>query len=659
MKKLTNLSLLFFLLTQIGFAQQRDLRFETKTAMYAANEEWLTFACEVPEGMVELGLEHQSDMYWYSLYNLGNLSLRSGMGVHVVSSPLFAKHAVEDKGMPWAKGMMKPLRQRKFMMHKVAQFKAKSGAAQLDNPVFKGYGPPPGAYPVYLEFSSGSPTFVNDPNLQDFGTLRWDSKTFDKSMNPGAWGQVMVKQILWARDFFHENRNSKGVTYIGTGAYDGAHGFRGSMLIALALNKAYALKSTLAYNAKTGKLGGVDPMTYDPKNGPIYFPHKYEVSFKGPMMKMMMNMMVPGKAPAWPKKFKVTDNRSDLFDVASLLWGLSEFYYISDPTIKDGFDALFGDPKWIPDGKSDTEIHNMLKDPSKTVFPKDEPHMLSKGMTAVNFKNMMGLHFNKNKGTLVDTWSPTKKQGKHISVVNAGVAMIALENTYWRMHDVPKIKDGAKMMLVAQANFLLNQQDPDGSIADGFDLNGKADAGPKTLIAQSFAIRGWLAAYQVTKDKKYLDAAEKTYDFMQKELWHEQAGVYRSAVGATASTFDGLNYGATLGALRQLAIARGEGSGRQEVAARLDRFFQSVATEGGLQIAEIDMTGEMIPTQKQAMEMMAKMEKMKQKDPKKAMVMQQKMMDSDQDGVPKPKFVKGTKKGAAPVTAARVTIPTK
>lgn len=658
MKKFTFSLFLLILLAQIGFSQERNLRFDTKAAMYAANEEWLTFACEVPDGMVELGLKHQSDMYWYSLYNLSNLTLQSGMGVHVVSSPLNKKHAKEDKDMPWGKGMMMPMRQRKFLMHKVAQFKAKSGAAQLDSKVFGGYGPPPGAYPVYLEFSSGNPSFVTNPDVEDFGTLRWDKSTFDKSMNPGAWGQSLMKEILWARDFFHENRTSKGVTYIGTGALDGAHGFRGAMLIALALNKSYALKSTLAYNAKTGKLGEVDPMTYDPMKGPIYFPHKYEVSFKGPMTKMMMNMMVPGKAPAWPRKFKVTDKTSDLFDVASLLWGMSEFYYISDPTVKDGFDALFGDTKWMTEGQSEAAIENTLKDPNKTVFPKDDPHMLSKGMTAVNFKNIMGLHFNKAKGTLVDSWHPDTKQGNHITTVNAGMAIIALSNVYHRLHDVDMIKNGSKDLLTAQANFLLNQQASDGSMADGYDINGTADRGEKTLLSQTFAIRGWLAAYQITKEDKFLKAAEKTYDFMQKELWHEGAGVYRAYAGATVSKYDGMNFGATLGALRELAIAR-NGSGRDAVVARLDEFFYNVANKAGLQVAEINMTGEMMPTKKEAADMMAKMDELKKKDPAKAMVMKKKMMDSDDDGVPKPKFVMGTAKGAAPVTAGSVSITTK
>jgi hypothetical protein len=658
---LLGISVLFS--NQKADAQTRELRFETKTAMYAANEEWLTFACEIPDGMVPLDLKHQSDMYWYSLYNLGNLSMRSGMGIHVVNSPLFAQHVKEDKGMPWTKGMNKMMKQRKFLLHKVAQFKAKSGAAQLDN-MWAGYEPPKGAFPVYLEYSSGDPSFINDPNPEDFGSLRWDKKTFDKSMNPAAWGQTMMKQILWARDFFHENRVSNGVTYIGTGAHDGAHGFRGSMLIALALNKAFALKSTLAYNAKTGELGEVDPMTYDPMKGPIYYPHRYEVKFASkPMLKMMAPMMgVKGGVPPIPKKFIVTDKTSDLFDIASLLWATSEFYYFTDPTIENGFNAVFGDPMWMAKDKTEAEIAAALKDPSKTVFPKGKPHMLSKGVTVVNFKNIMGLHFMGDKGTLVDTWDPEKKKGKHITTVNAGMAVIALANVYHRLHDVKKVKMGAQKILMAQANFLLKQQDADGSIANGFNVGGSvnADKSTKKLESQTFAMRAWLSAYQISKEEKFLAAADKAYNYIQTNLWSESAQVYRTSVGATQSKYDGLAYGSVIGALRELAIAKKQNNQPMaDITETMDKFFYSVSNANGMQIAEMNMTGEMIPSQKMAADMMAKMEELKKTDPEKAKKMQMKMMDSDKDGVPKPKFVKGTEKGAAPVMAASVTISTK
>ena len=116
----------FMVMPQI-WAQDRDLRFETKNAMYAANEEWLTFACEIPDGMVDIKSKNASEMYYYSRYGLGNLLFRSGLGVHMVNNPLFEKHAKEDDGMKWKNSMMPVMGQRKFMLHKIAQFKRVSG----------------------------------------------------------------------------------------------------------------------------------------------------------------------------------------------------------------------------------------------------------------------------------------------------------------------------------------------------------------------------------------------------------------------------------------------------------------------------------------------------------------------------------------------------
>ena len=660
MKKRYKLILLalLFMSQNILQAQQRDIRFDTNKAMYAANEEWLTFACEVPEGMVQLDLKHQSDMYWYSLYNLGSLVMRSGMGLHVVTSPLTVKHAKEDKGMPWSKGMIGLMKQRKFIFHKVAQFKAKSGAAHLDN-MYAGYDPPKNAFPIYLEYASGIPTFSKDPELDDFGTLRWDKSSFDKSMNPAAWGQTMMKQVLWSRDFFKESRESKGVTYIGTGAFDGAHGFRGSMLLALAMNKTHALLTELAYDSKTGKLGAINPKTYDPAKGPIYYPHRYEVKFKTNMMMKMMGPMMGVKPPPVPKKFVVTDNSSNLFDVASLLWAASEFYHIADPKANIGFDVVFGDPMWIAKDKSEAEILTVLKNDKKTVLPADKAQMMSKGFTVVNFKNIMGLHFNKKKGTLVDSWSPDKKQSKHITTVNAGMAAIALANTYHRVNGLTKIKNGAKMLLTAQANFFLKQQGSDGSIANGYDVSGKADKSEKTLISQTSAMRTWLAAYQVTKDDKFLAAAEKINTYLEDNYWSESASVYRTTANASKSNYDGLVYGSTIGALRELAIARKQNNkAYTDITDHLDKVFDTVNNKYGLQLAELGSTGEMMPDKKQAEMMMAKVAELKQSNPKKAMKMMAKMKDTDSDTVPKPKFVKGTTKGAAPVTAGSVSIPT-
>ena len=647
MKKLTFIILslilgLFYTVSQVQAQdQERDMTFKTMPAMYAANEEWLTFACELPDGQVNIGSTKAVEMYYYSMYGLGNLLFRSGMGVHIVHNPLFTKHVKEDKGMPWYN---EPMGNKMFFQHKVSQFVARTGAKHADAQF-----PPKGVHPIYLEFSSGNPSFMAAPELDDFNTLRWNPEQMDKTMNPGAWGQSMMKQVLWARDFFTNHKQIDGITYLGNAADDKGNGFRGAGLIAMSITKSFALKEQLAYNPKTDQLGSVDPANYNPANGPIYYPHKYEVEFKE----------MKGGMPPMPAKFKVTDKRSHLFDVASLLWAESEFYFFTDPKVKDDYDMVFGDPMWNPKKMSEAQMEQAFKN-GKTIFPAT-PHKLSMGITAVNFKNMMGLHFNGKAGTLVDSWHPESKQGNYITTANAGMAIIALANTHHHLHDVAPLKNGSKKILTAQANFLLNQQENDGSFANGYKLKKgkvKADKSDETLLAQSYAIRGLLEAYHATKDEKYKKAALKTYQFMEDELWSDDAEVYRAHVGAKKSTYEGLNFGATIGALREVAIVH-EGSERRAIVSKLDKFFEQVAQKNGLQLSEIGRTGEPVPPLAQRKEMQQKMKTMMKNNPEKAKQMQMNMADGDNDGVPKPVFVKGTKYGAAPVQASSVTIDTK
>jgi hypothetical protein len=623
-----------------GAKTNRQLRFDTAPAMYSANEEWLTFACELPDGQVNIGSSKAVEMYYYSRYGLGNLLFRSGMGVHIVHNPLFKMHANNDKGMPWYN---KPNGHAMFFHHKVNQFVKRTGAHMLEKQF-----PPKGVYPIYLEYASGVPTFETQPELSDFKTLRWDRSQMDKRMTPAGWGQSMMKQVLWARDFFTNHKTANGIAYLGNNKDDGGNGFRGAALIAQAITKSFALKSTMAYNAQTGELGGVNPKTYSPKDEPVYYPHEYQPVFSG---------NTPAGKPPKPQRFKVTDKSSDLFDVASLLWAQSEFYFFTDPKIEDDYDKVFGDPKWNPEADPE-QLQKWFKQ-GKTIFPQ-KPHKLAKGLTAVNVKNLKGLHFNKQHGTLVDNWHPEKGAGDRITTQNIGMAVTALANTYHHMHDVPKLRKAAKQMIGAQVNFLLTQQAEDGSFANGYQLTGdgvRAGQGARKLLSQAAAIRALLSAYHVTENEKLVDAAEATYRFMENELWSDQAGVYRAAVGADQSTYDGYNFGATLGALRELAIVR-NGTERDAVVDRLDAFFEKVGQREGLQLAEIGHTGEPVPSIAKRKELMAKLQKLKQKNSAKAKQMQRKMADSDGDGVPKPPFVAGTKFGAAPVQAASVTIET-
>ncbi len=617
----------------------RTRRFVTAPAMYSANEEWLTFACELPDGQEFIGARTAVEMYWYSRYGLGNLLFRSGMGVHMVYNPLFAHHVAHDEGKPWYR---RPDGARRFMEHKIAQFVARTAA----NRAAKAF-PPRGAYPIYLEFASGVPDFVTAPQLDDFRTLRWDPAHMDRTMTPAGWGQTLLKQVLWARDFFTDSRRENGIVYLGNAKDDGGNGFRGAVLTAQAITKSFALLHTLAYDPKSRRLGGVDPMHYDPAGGVRYYPHRYAVRFAEGG---------PAGAPPRPQRFAVTDEHSELLDVASLIWGESEFYFFTDPKVHDDYDALFGDPRWDP--HADPQRLRAWFAQGKTLFPP-KVHGLARGVLAVNLRNLAALHFDRRHGTLVDRWSPREGAGRHVSTAWAGMASVALANVDRRVRDLAPLRNEARALLRAQARFLLAHQRDDGSIASGFRLGERVveDAGAPTLLAQAFAMRAWLAAFHVTGDEAFREAAERTYGFLERALYSPGAGVYRSQLGATRSRYDGYSFGATLGALRELALVR-HGEARRQVVARLDGFFERVAKRAGLQLAELGATGDPVPPPAQVRARMAKLAALSKQDPARARAMRAKMADSDGDGVPKPLFVAGTPHGAAPVQIEAVQIAT-
>jgi len=388
----------------------------------------------------------------------------------------------------------------------------------------------------------------------------------------------------------------------------------------------------LAFDPKSGKLGGVNPMGYDPMKGLRYFPHAIRPKL----------MMKPGMPPM-PTGFEVVDKSSHLLDLASLLWGTSEFYFYSNPMVKDPFDAIFGD-------QGDHKTHGAL-------FPL-KPHMLAKGLSVVAFKDMMALHFDKSQGTFHSVGYPGGKRSGNIVTSDAGMALVALGNLARRVNDAPAmLKKKVMMAINAQARFLRSRlQDSDGGFYNGYNIGEGPDESNRTLESQGLAIRGLLAAYMVTGNRDDKDAAFKGYDYLNHRFWNSDVGVYRSELGAAISTYTPKNVGATLGALRELALAS-RGSARRQVVNRIDKFFAATQTHHRQQLAEIDPTGEPIPPMAKLMKMKARLMKLMKTNPKKAMMMKMKMADVDHDGIPKPGMA-GGKFGFAPVPAASFKLKT-
>lgn len=123
----------------------------------------------------------EEEGYWYSRYNLGNLSMRSGLGDVVapdMALMMMAMAAVDADFDP-------------------AQFKA----GNFDYGDGDHVKPPMNVAPIATVYKSGDPHYITKFNPADFGTQRWDPASMDKTLTGAANGYAILKEVEWARQF--------------------------------------------------------------------------------------------------------------------------------------------------------------------------------------------------------------------------------------------------------------------------------------------------------------------------------------------------------------------------------------------------------------------------------------------------------------------------
>ena len=117
------------------------------------------------------GTAAEEEGYWYSRYNMGNLTMISGLG---------------DTFMP-----------DMDMIQQMVQM-ADANPNDGDTAV-----PPMNAALLSTIYASGDPHFIQpiDMTMKDFGTMRWNPATFDKNVTSRAMGWTIIKEIEWAKQF--------------------------------------------------------------------------------------------------------------------------------------------------------------------------------------------------------------------------------------------------------------------------------------------------------------------------------------------------------------------------------------------------------------------------------------------------------------------------
>jgi len=526
-----------------------------------------------------LGIEN----YEYSRYQLGTIISRSGMGLHMMWAPVISEMAaMESEDFDGSMtGAPNGYKEDDMLMKNIMHF------SMLSNQM-----PPGNPWPQFADFISGDPNLPQaiDPDKfawADFSTLRWDRSKMDKTLNPAAMGQSLMKQYLWAQDMlsaFHDSLDN-GIDADGIVSPDSADspnfdpsnnvffggdaldGFVGQVLTAEAINKVKFLIMSLAYDGST--LGVVDPATYDPASGIKYFPHKIGVT----------EVPVADGLPPKAGELTVTDAGSDLFDQFSFLWGTINFTNMMDPgnssspahlAYKEVFD---GDP--FPAAMSQTGMPG--------------PYDLMKGTSKVIFINLNAMHFNDSEGTFVDhseLSGSTVQKGNMITTVNAGYIIVALNRLIGEFTGTG-LDNMARNALIAQADYLLNKlKDTDGSFFNAYTIGIGVDSAVKTAVTQAAAIRGLYAAYQATSDNDYLTAANVAYDNFIAKYYLGAQHAFLTEEDNSLATYSPFSFAIIAGALREASLV----GSKSDAPSVYTRFFKKIGN--AMQLSEGASTGE-------------------------------------------------------------------
>ncbi|MCR4340695.1 MAG: hypothetical protein NUW01_12510 [Gemmatimonadaceae bacterium] len=625
-----------------------DRRFYTKEAMYLANE--MNQSGEPFLNRAEaLGLPVSDDTdfqymtsvesYWYSRYNMQVLLAESRLGVALVHGPYLTEKALEIANSQYNRdrGENELSGKDVLLQHLVPQYLARTGFPRRFED----------ASPIMIEYASGDPHFTRRvDNSQSFETsenlwkerkfkqlygsayteptheageggndffryrvayrdtfesLRWANDRMDRTIDMGAVGQALMKAVLWSEYFFRQTHHDG---YLGNNPEEG---FRGAILNLSSISKLLLLKSALVFDGK--RLTGINPFDYDPNRGLHYFPHRTAVTTR-----------YIGDLPPRLEDLKVSDRGSELFDQASLLWGLGEYFYFMDPKRTGGDEYLrTGFGSW-------NKVFGDNPPYDGSIFER-KYMQLARGLATLVLKNIDFMHKDQASGILISRWVPQGQSAREIAVADLGMTIVALANFAHHFAGAePELAARASTLLKTQADFLVARQAPDGGFPNRFALAANAPAdNERALLAQAFAVRGLLAAYEQTRDVRYVEAAKRTYAFMNDALWSPEQGLYRSGRGAETTVYTPLNLGAALGAMREMILLTRSPGELQ----RYKRFWVQAVNASGIQQSEYEETG----------------------DDKLGVA------DSDRDGIPRLDFGDG-KYGIAPVYAGRVEIDT-
>lgn len=141
--------------------------------------------------------------------------------------------------------------------------------------------------------------------------------------------------------------------------------------------------------------------------------------------------------------------------------------------------------------------------------------------------------------------------------------------------------------LNAQAAFVYGTlKDSKGGFYNGYNLVTGADKSAKKAECQAAIVRGLYAAYELTANSAYLDAANESYHFLIDRFYVSSEQIFRTEEENKIAAYNPFNLTVLSGGLREAAIV-----GKQtDAAAIYTRFFNKVYSP--MLLAEAEVSGE-------------------------------------------------------------------
>ena len=575
--------------------------FITDIAMYAASEMQATshpfirwaeengLALErtflAPTEVREFGAE----ILEFSVNNINTVMANAGIGLPLKFAPFIIAGAKAQK-----------LTAEDYLAERLQDFARRSNLKT----------PPNNPHPLFLEYAAGDPRYTTFANVNNWNTLLWDSRSFDKMLIPSAYGQTLLRQVLLLEEFLATNHKADGTKdrqgeFVGV---DDVKGFLGLLTAEAIVNKLWFMQNDLLYRPDNSKSEIRIP----------YFPYQTAVD--------------PDSLATDQPNVQVVNGQSRLFDQLSLLWALSELLAFTET---EASQQAFRQDGLVPG------VQNLdFAKPARALSAK-AVHDLARQLAAIVFTTIKQAHYAPAEQTLIDLApmdsakqtpqeqpAPETTAARTVSTVHLGLSIAALQRYYDAMHREPATQKQIMQLIRAAADYLVNQvyDQKDGGFFENTPLPASkwdypplplpggdtplppsrgdypplplpggeggqpaaADGrGAKTLEAQMAGIRGLLAAYKLTQDVRYRRSAFETYQYAEKALWNEELEVYKDRETRSGYRYTPLSVGAVVGALRELIYQADDPQQALQMAKRMQTFVKQIAKYAGLQLSEV------------------------------------------------------------------------